>query len=453
MNAAVKKISTGYVPRKFQAELHAKLKRFNVIVAHRRFGKSVFSLNEMIDRALRNTLKNPQYAYLAPTFGQAKRVAWQYLKDYTANIPGAEPNEQDLRIDIPRPKQGDRIRMMLLGAENPMALKGIYLDGVIMDEYAEMNPSAWREVIRPTLSDRKGWAIFISTPKGRNAFWELYDGASNGFPQEDGTRKQSQEWLSALYTVNDTQILSQDELESAKLNMTPEEFEQEFLCSFQAGLVGAYFSREIASAEKAKKFTSVPYDPQIPVDTYWDLGINDVTAIWFIQKFGREYRVVDYYQEADRSIPAHIQNLRDRIKEQDCVIGKVYLPHDAKVRELGTGKSREETFISLGIRPKIIPRVEDKLDSINAARMIFPRCVFDQGRCKKGIDALMNYQRKWDSKSLVFSNSPLHNWASNGADAFQQFAMGANDRDDLYESSRGSHQYEADSSYNPYHVG
>jgi phage terminase large subunit len=176
----VQKISTGYVPRKLQAELHQKLKRFNVLVCHRRFGKTVFAINEKLDRGLRNPLKNPRYAYIAPLYGQAKRVAWDYLKMYTEKIPGATPNEADLRVDIPRPALGDTVRFTLLGADNPVSLKGIYLDGVTMDEYAEMNPATWREVIRPTLSDRAGWANFIGTPKGRNSFFDLYEQAKTG---------------------------------------------------------------------------------------------------------------------------------------------------------------------------------------------------------------------------------------------------------------------------------
>lgn len=448
MSAPAKRIATGYSPRPFQVQLHANLKRFSVICAHRRFGKSVFSLNEIIDRAFRNQLKNPQYAYLAPTYGQAKRVAWQYLKDYTQNIPGMQPNEADLRVEIPRPALNDRIRIMLLGAENPATLKGIYLDGVVMDEYAEMNPSAWREVIRPTLSDRKGWAIFISTPKGRNSFWELYDGAKNGFQQEDGTRKLLPEWFSAMYRASDTKIVPDDELESARATMTPEEFAQEYECDFASGLVGAYFSKEISAAEKAGRFTSVPYDPSLPVDTYWDLGINDVMAIWYVQRHGREFRVVDYFEEADLNIPVHVGKVKDRIKAAGCTVGKFYLPHDAKVRDLGTGKSREEVFRKCGASVKVVPRVEDKMDSIHAARMIFPMCVFDQGRCKRGIDALMAYARKWDSKALVFSNSPLHNWASNASDAFQQFAMAANTRASNDDDSRG--HVEAETYFNPF---
>jgi phage terminase large subunit len=416
------KVSTGYSPRPLQAVLHKSLRRFNVLVCHRRFGKSVFSINHQIHKALSNTLKNPQYAYLAPTYGQAKRVAWDYFKEFTKNIPGAVVNEADLRIDIPRLREDgtevDRIRFMLLGAENPMALKGIYLDGVILDEYAEMNPQAWREVIRPALSDRKGWAIFIGTPKGQNSFYEIFERAKTN---------QDPEWFGALYRASETGVVAKEELESAKKEMTEEEYEQEFECSFLAGLVGAYFAKEMTAAEKQGRIKNVPHDKALPVDLYWDLGINDVNSIWAIQSLHAEHRAIKYFEGADLSIPDWI----NVVKKENWNIRNWYLPHDAKVREMGTGKARIEAFTPFGIKPKVIKRIDDKLDSIHAARMIIPKVWFDAVNCKRGIEALKSYQRKWDAKSNVFSQKPLHNWASNGSDAFQQFAMGVDEREPL----------------------
>ena len=433
-------IDLGYVPRPLQQKLHSSLRRFNVIVCHRRFGKTVFAINETIDQALRNPLKNPQYAYLAPTFGQAKRVAWTYFKEYALKIPGAEANEADLRIDIPRPNTGDRIRFMLLGAENPMALKGLYLDGCIMDEFGEMFPATWSEVIRPTLADRKGWAIFIGTPKGQNHFAEMFTEANKG---EDKSR------YAAIFRASETKILDQEELDSLKSEMSEDEYNQELECSFMAGLVGAYFGKEITALEKDGKFTDVPYAPEIPVETYWDLGMNDVTSIWFIQKHFGVFRVIDYWEAPDTSL----EEWARKLKSQPYSYKKHYLPHDAKVREMGSGKSRMEVLEAhVGRRMvEVIPRVEDKLDSINQARLILPRCVFDFKKCEKGIKALKNYQRKWDSKLQVFSPKPLHNSASNGADAFQQFAMGVNEREHEYFSEQSI--IEAETHYNPLNYG
>lgn len=423
-----KVVSTGYKPRPIQAELHRKLRRFNVLVCHRRFGKTVFSVNHMIHKGLVNQLKNPRYAYLAPLYGQAKRVAWDYLKQYAGTIPGATSNEADLRVDIPRPHLGDSVRYTLLGADNPVSLKGIYLDGVILDEYAEMNPSTWREVIRPTLSDRGGWAIFIGTPKGRNSFYDLFDRATNGIKKEGEERIVSPEWFGAMYKASQTGILSDAELESARLEMTEDEYEQEFECSFQAGLSGAYYSKEIARAEKENRITGVPHDSGASVDTYWDLGVNDTTCIWFGQTVGREIRFFDYWEDSGVGLDVWSK----RLKDCDFGIDKLYMPHDIKVREMTTGKSRYETMEKLGWRGRI--KVVEKLpvdDGVHAVRTIFSRCWFDKEKCKDGLEALRNYQRKWDSKNQIFSSQPLHNWASNGADAFRTFGVG-------YKEDRGA---------------
>lgn len=404
---SVQKISTGYVPRPIQLQLHRQLKRFNVLVCHRRFGKTVFCINEMIDRGLRCKKPNPRYAYLAPLYGQAKRVAWDYLKMYTANIPGVTSNEADLRVDIPH----NGCRFTLLGADNPVSLKGIYLDGVILDEYAEMNPTAWREVIRPTLSDRLGWAVFIGTPKGRNAFYDMYQRATSG----------AKDWFGAMYKASETGILSKDELLSAAESMTEEEYLQEFECSFEAGLVGAYFAKELAQADADKRITDVAYDSSIPVDTYWDLGINDTTSIWFVQSTRGSHRVIDYYEICGASAEEIVKDL----DKKPYRYGTYVMPHDAKARDLSTGRSQMQIFRSHGLRRiKVVPRVGTKRDSINAARMVFSKCYFDKTKCKLGLEHLAKYQRKFNQKNEVFEDSPLHNKASNAADAFQQLGLG-----------------------------
>lgn len=413
---SVKEVSTGYVPRPLQLELHKAVQRFKVIICHRRFGKTHYALNELIDRGLRNPLRNPQYAYLAPTYGQAKRVAWDLLKDYLRNIPGIIINEADLRIDIPRPSQGDRVRFMLLGAENPGSLKGLYLDGVVLDEYAEMNPQVWSEVVRPALTDRhtldpsQGWAIFIGTPKGQNHFYEIYQRA-----------KESPEWFTAIYKASETNIIPRAELDAARAEMSDAEYEQEFECSFSAALIGAYYGKEMEKAEQEGRICSVPYDPLLPVTTYWDLGIDDTTVIWFVQNLGgRELRWIDYHEESGQGLPYYAKLL----KEKGYVYDEHVLPHDGAVRELGTGKSRMETLQALckGTRVRVAPR-QEVADGINAARLMLAKSWFDKDKCKNGITSLKNYERVWDAKNKVFQARPKHNWASHGADAFRTGAM------------------------------
>lgn len=226
-----KVIEIQYTPRPFWRDvLHPALDqyRFAVIVAHRRFGKSVGSINHIIKKALTMTkYKAPNYAYLAPFLKQAKMIAWDYLKEYTAAIPNRRINESELYVELPSFYPNTRgARIYIIGADRPDGLRGTYWDGVVIDEYAQIRKELWGEVIRPALSDRRGWAVFIGTPKGQNQFYDMYLQA-----------QQNNEWFSALYTVDDTDIISPDELESMKREMTKDEIMQELYCDFN---VNAY---------------------------------------------------------------------------------------------------------------------------------------------------------------------------------------------------------------------
>lgn len=402
----VEQVSTGYEPREHQAELHRKLKRFNVLVCHRRFGKTVFSINEMIDQGLRCKNKNPRYAYVAPLYAQAKRIAWDYLKDYTKDIPGAASNEADLRVDIPH----NGCRFSLFGADNPDSLRGVYLDGVILDEYSEMMPRVWTEVIRPALSDRGGWVIFIGTPKGRNHFYELFQYAKN-----------DDEWFTALYKGEETGIIPQIELDRMKSTMDDAEYAQEIQCSFDSALVGAYYLKEMQAAEAEKRITDLPHDPALPVHTAWDLGVGDTTAIWFWQEFGPRLQFIDYLEDDGIGLSEYAR----RLNEKPYNYGTHYLPHDAKARDITRGETREGT-LRRHLRGSIItlPR-ESVEDGIHAARITLKKSWFDKTKCDRGIESLKSYRRKWDQKKGMFENRPVHNWASHASDAFRYAAKGA----------------------------
>jgi hypothetical protein len=392
-----------YQPRPHQARLHDSLKRFNVLVAHRRFGKTVFCINELIARAADMDRPDPRYAYVAPLLGQAKDVAWEYLKRYTTPIKHSTRHETELRVDLPN---GARLR--LYGADNPDRLRGLYLDGVVLDEYAQMSPRLWPEVIRPALADRRGWAVFIGTPMGRNQFWDLYRQAS-----------EDPEWHAALFRASETGILPTAELAGARRVMSEEQYAQEFECSFTAAVTGAYYGRLLEAAEARGRVGAVPWQPGVRVTTAWDLGIGDSTAIWFCQQVGNEVRLIDYYEASGVGLEHYVETLR--AKPYDY--GDHILPHDAEVRELGSGKSRVETLRALGVAPRVL-RADKVDDGINAARLMLPRCRFDAGACARGLETLRHYRREWDERLKVFRPRPLHDWASHGADAFRYLAMG-----------------------------
>jgi hypothetical protein len=355
---------------------------------------------------------------VAPTYGQAKRVAWEYLKYYCSFIPNAKANEADLRIDIYRDRPDgtkDKIRFMLLGAENPDSLKGIYLDGVIIDESAQSPPSLWGEVIRPTLSDRKGWAIFIGTPKGTNHFFELLQTARrlNG---------EGKNWYAAVFKASETGVLDAEELEDAEATMSPEEYEQEYECSFTAALKGAYYGEYINKMDAANRIIDFDIDRNYPARTAWDLGISDSMSIWMYQIVGREVRIVDYIEDSGKGVEFYVHKIQEKgylLDQQGHA-----LPHDGAARELGTGKTRQEMLLDLGIRCHVMER-QSLADGIHATRTMLsrPTVFIHKTKCARGIDALRNYSRNWDRVKGIFLDTPKHNWASHGADAFRYLAL------------------------------
>jgi len=420
-----------YRPRALQAEMHNSLKRWNVLVMHRRFGKTVFAVNQLIKTTLTCPLPRPRTAFVAPTFAQAKRIAWDYVKFYASVIPGVTFNETELRADFPNGG-----RLMLLSAENPDALRGIYLDECIFDEFGMQNPRVWGEVVRPALSDRQGSACFLGTPAGHNHFFDLLDTARGQIAEG------SEDWYFKICKASETGIVKPEELDAAKAQMTPEQYEQEYECSFTAAIIGAYYGKLLSEAEEAGRITRVPYDPMYPVHTAWDLGINDSTAIWFAQIFrGGAVNVIDYYESSG----VGLDHYADILTKKDYNYGDHLAPHDIEVRELGSGKSRLETAFSLGIRFKVIPKMK-VADGINAARMMLPRCYFDRDKTAEGLDMLRQYRQEWDDKKRSFRDAPRHDFTSHAADAFRYLAVGLENRAKMVRPP----QAVADNAYNPF---
>lgn len=418
------RIDLGYRCRAQFGEYHRRKERFSCIVAHRRAGKTVACIMDLVDAALRCERKEPRFAYIAPYYTQAKDVAWTYLKQYTAPLPGVKHNESELRVDLPN---GGRVR--LYGAENYNRLRGLYLDGVILDEAADMDPRAWAEVIRPALSDRKGWATFIGTPKGRNSFYDIMYG-SETWP---GAVK-DESWFATTLKASETGLVDPDELADAAKAMTPEQFDQEYECSFDAAIVGAYYGKAMSLLDKQKRITSVPWEPALPVYTSWDLGLDDATAIWFAQVVGTEVRLIDYLEFNDTALSEVARSLRN---DKPYTYAEHYLPHDAEIRELMTAKSRKDSLEALGLKPIIIAPRTDVAEGINAAHNLLPRCVFDAKNCHRGIEALKQYRREWDDKRKVYHTRPLHDWASHASDSFRYLAMCLNPKKPVnYERKR-----------------
>tara|TARA_B100001248_G_scaffold247019_1_gene218108 strand:- start:5855 stop:7114 length:1260 start_codon:yes stop_codon:yes gene_type:complete len=400
----MEEIEINYKPRKEVEAYHNRKERFAVLVAHRRFGKTVAAINDLIRTCFTVDKDNVRVAYIAPYLSQAKAVAWDYALEYTRDIPDIKINHSELRIDF---SNGSRFR--LYGADNYNAMRGLYYDAVVCDEHSNFPLSAWTTVIRPSLADRKGSATFISTPKGRNEFWELYEYA-----------KSNDDWWSGMFKASQTNILDPEELKEAKRTMGEDRYEQEFECSFEAAIVGAYYATEMKTALEENRITTVPYDPSVGVVTAWDLGIGDSTSIWFAQYVGQEIRVIDYYENSGVGLDHYAKELSSKNYHYMDHI----LPHDVQVKELGTGKSRLETLHNLGIQDVTIAPKLGIEDGIQAARSMLNRCWFDEEKCNRGIEALRQYRREFDEKNKTWRGRPLHDWTSHGADAWRYLAVG-----------------------------
>jgi len=396
-------IEIPYKPREHQLKVHELLegKRFAVVVAHRRFGKTVAALNHLIRDAVLNEKETPRYAYIAPTYGQAKRVAWDYLVKYTTPLGGTN-NISELRVDF----WGRRIQ--LYGSDNPDSLRGQFFDGVIIDEVGDQNPKIWTDIVRPALTDRKGWCLFIGTPKGHNHFKELRDRAAN----EDG-------WGLLEFKASETGVVDETELKAAKNEMGESKYRQEFECSFDAPIEGSYYGEILNELEDKKHMQEIPREELSRTFTAWDLGMGDSTSIWVAQLVGTEVRLIDYYENHGVGLDHYVK----WIKDNDYLKAEHILPHDVRVRELGTGKSRLEMLEEAGLEVKIAPRMGLD-DGIQAVRRLLPRCWFNLPQVQTGLNCLRNYRRDYDEKRKIFYERPLHDWSSHGSDSFRYLALG-----------------------------
>jgi hypothetical protein len=376
-----------------------------VVVAHRRAGKTVACVNELIKAAVTFERSDGRFAYVAPFYKQAKSVAWDYLKRFVAPIPGVEINESELRVDFPN---GSRIQ--LFGADKADALRGLYFDGLVADEYGDWKPSVWQYVIRPALADRQGWAIIIGTPKGRNEFYERVKHA-----------EVSDDWLLMIVRAADSGILPPSEMDAMKLEMTEDAWRQEMECDFDAALPGAFYGKEMWQADQDGRICVVPHDSAVPVHTAWDLGYSDDTAIWWYQVIRGEIHVLEYYGASGLQMDDYFAE----VKSKPYKYGLHWLPHDAKAKTLASGgKSIQEmAWKALGSSSvRIVPDLSVQ-DGIQAARSMLKSCWFDATKTAEGVESLKQYQREYDEDKKAFREKPRHDWTSHAADAFRMLAI------------------------------
>ena len=397
-----------YEPRDAFIPFHNRDQRWSFLVCHRRAGKTVACVNELVMRALRTQKKNPKYAYLAPFYSQAKSIAWVYLKEAVHEV-AIDILESELSVTLPN---GATIR--LFGADNPNAIRGLYFDGIILDEMADIRPTLWQESILPTLADRQGWCVVIGTPKGKgNLFYRIMELA----------RKNKQTWFFQELKASESGLLPDSELRNMREQMTEEAYLQEFEVSFTAALIGTYFSKQIANMEQEGRVSeAAEYDTAFDVNVAFDIGYRDSMVAWFWQDRPDGIAVFDMEAASEQSLDHYF----DMLEAKPYTYKKVWLPHDARAKSLQTGKSTIEQFLERGFPCDIVPQLNVQ-QGIDATRATFPY-IYMHPRCEDGIDALRVYRKKWDEINQRFIDKPLHDWSSDYADSFRYLCLVANKR-------------------------
>jgi len=394
--------SLTYEPRDAFLPFHQRSNRFGLMVCHRRAGKTVSCVAELILRALYTKKKRAKFAYIGPFRAQAKETAWEYLKEYTKGFCKGPPRESELRVRLP-----NDATITIYGADNPDSFRGMYFDGVVIDEFGDCRPTLWGEVILPALMDRNGWAVFIGTPKGKNHFYQMYKRAMD----EDS-------WFSMVLKASDSGILSPQAMELARAEMTDEAWQQEMECDFEAAVPGTYYSKIIGLMETEGKIGDFPYNPELPVYAAADLGFSDSTAWWFWQVDESGPIFINYEEDSGRALSYYF----DMLDAMPYKVDEIYLPHDAKASSLQTGRTTIEQFLARKFPVKLVPRQKIQ-HGIDAARLMLPQSRFDSVQCYGGIEALRAYRRRFNEKTQQFDDKPLHDWASNGSDAFRYAAL------------------------------
>lgn len=409
------KVQIQFEPKEWQKEVINSLDRFNVLVIHRRAGKTFLSIHLLIRALFECKLKNPVVGLISPEKQQSIKNVWNDIKEIVAQIPGTTTNEVEHKVSFPNGGE-----FLLFGASNPDAIRGGYFDMVVLDEVAQMPASLWQDVVRPMLSDRQGKAVFIGTPKGRNLFYDVYKKASSG----------AEDWYGASFNVEQTRslgTLSEEatllEIESLKRDNTEDSFNQEYMCDFDAAIKGAYYAKELNRLRREGRVQRGLYDPEYPVDTGWDIGL-DGTAIWYAQIFGNKINLIDFDFVVGEDIKWCFKNF---IMKKDYTYSKHYVPHDSKKRSSADKKkSVLGIFIKHGLKTKTVSKPGNNMvdAEINIVKTQLIKCTFDADTCQKGLDYLSLYQQEWNDSAGIFMGKPKHDINSHPSDAFRTLIMG-----------------------------
>lgn len=404
-------IALPFAPREWQAPLMRDEAKRIVAVVHRRAGKSTALMWRGIRRCLVERKPLPRVVHILPYSVMWSRTGlWDQLVDGVRAIPGAEVRKASMSIAF-----ANGSTYQCGGADNQDSWRGGYADECILDEFDDTPPTMVPLVVEPMLADRGGVLVRSGTPKGRGLLQAAYDRA-----------RTTPGYSSYLLDYTKTNVLPDDAIQRLRQEMTDEEFAQELGCSFNTPNSGTYYGRMMQDAEDEGRIGLVPHEPTLRVWTAWDLGIDDSTAIWFLQTTrAGEWRLIDYIEGSGEALEYYVRLLQQR----NYVYERHLLPHDAEVRELGSGRTRTETLHGLGVKPARVVRQHSVADGIQAVRSVLPRCWFDAARCALGIRALRNYRREWNEGAQTWRSSPVHDHASHGADSMRYLALGVRDNE------------------------
>lgn len=450
-----RQVQIPYKPRMWARGMHASHKRWLALILHRRAGKTTAILNHHQRAAtddkweaarlnalnpsfsvadIHQLLKRRVYWAVMPSYRQAKIAgAWDILKEIARPIPGAKPNESEMLMKYPNGS-----KLQLIGADNPDSLRGPGLSGLSLDEYSQIPPHAFGEVLSKSLADHLGYAIFSGTIKGKDQLYKTYQaGKSNPdwFALWQDVDVSLATETGATITALRTAMEDDRKLVMGGL-MTQAEFDQEWYLSVDAAIKGAFYAAQLKQIRQQGQICRVPYDPALPVDTDWDLGI-DAMAIWFSQstRMG-EIRLIDYYEDIGGGLELAIKAIKGQLpnptndaklaagnaRRATYTYGKHWAPHDIEVREISSGLTRRQIAMSQGLRFEVTPKIE-VADGITAVQLILPRCWFDDGNTERGREGLAHYRKTWNQRLAEFTATPVHDWSSHSADAFRGLAV------------------------------
>lgn len=420
-----------YQPRKQFLPFHMRSQRFACMVVHRRGGKTVASINEAVARAIYTKKEDARYAYIAPFRNQAKDLAWTYLRRFTDGI-AEKVSESELSVTLAH----NAARIRIYGADNPESFRGIYLDGVVVDEYGDMSPIIWGQILLPTLMDRTGWAVFIGTFKGRNHFWKIFERSQGrqltGSEDPEYFRRN---WFSYILPASRSTIYTPEEFAAVRAETDEEEWQQEYECNPDAAVKGTYYAKIIAELQVKGQIydDAAEWNPDLPVGIFSDIGRTDSLALWFYQRRTGGYALIDYEETNGKTVDDYAKIVADKPYSYECI----WVPHDAKAHTMQTKRSTIEQLVdydnngyfrrwdSGSALLRISPRLAIQ-HGIDAVRAILPHCFFSP-KTEAGVEALRAYRRRWDDITKSFADDPYHDWASHGSDAFRYFALGVKD--------------------------